>query len=99
MALAIGDPFESSVPAHYSSCWGPFLSKVLAYDLLRSILYEWIISFLPKMRKIYMQNTSKRVPNKRGLRQVPRSPSLIHTTESDLGKTTSISTSSFMDLS
>jgi len=38
---------------------GPFESKVLAYYLLCSTLYEWMISFSPKIRIIYTRNTSR----------------------------------------
>jgi len=66
IAVAIVHPFESWVPARYSCCWGPFqcrvsanysccwwpLSKqVLTFDLLRSILYEWLLRFPPKQEK------------------------------------------------
>jgi len=39
------------------------------------------MSFSPKIRKIYVRSTSRRVPKKGGRRQVPRSPPLKHTTE------------------
>jgi len=50
-------PLESWVPSHYSCCWAPlwkhstytlqllwwpFKCRVLTFDLLRRILYEWI---------------------------------------------------------
>ena len=44
---------------------GPFESRVHTYDLLRSILYKWIIRFSSKMRTIYARNTIERAP-KRG---------------------------------
>ena len=37
----------------------PFGSRVLIYDLLRKILYEWIILFFTNMSKIYARNTSR----------------------------------------
>jgi len=64
------------------SVGGPFESRVLAYDLRCSTLYKWIISFSPKMRKIYAHNTS------RGAKQVLRSPPLKHTTEDRIVKNT-----------
>ena len=73
-------PFESKVPAHYNICRGPFESKILAYALLCSTLRECIIRLSPKIRNIYARNTSRGAPKKGGPRQVPRSPSLKHTT-------------------
>jgi len=61
------------------SVGGAFKSRVLAYDLLCSTLYDWIISFSPKIRKIHVRNTSRGAPKKGEARQVPRSPPLKHT--------------------
>jgi len=58
ITVAVGGPFESRAITHHSFCW-PFENRVLTYDLFRSILYEWIISFSPKMRKVYERNTFK----------------------------------------
>jgi len=81
ISVAVGSPFESKLPSNSSSCWGPFESKVPAlysfcrgplwkqstyYDLLCSTLYEWIIRFSSKIRKIYVRNTSKGSPKKGG---------------------------------
>ena len=72
-------PFWSRVPAYYSCCWGP-LWKQSTYNLLWCMVYELIMSFSPKMRKIYTRNTSVRLLSG-PLRQVPRSPPLKHTTD------------------
>jgi len=42
VALVVGGRYESRVLTHCTCCWDTFESVVLAYDLLRSILYEWI---------------------------------------------------------
>ena len=60
---------------------GPFESREPTFDLLRSILYEWVIRFSPQKRAIYAQNTSRGAPEKGGARQVSRSPPLKHTTD------------------
>jgi len=70
---------ESNASAYYSFIWGPFESKVLTYDLLCSTLYEWIISFSPKIMKIHARSTSRGGSKKGGPRQVPRLPPLKHT--------------------
>ena len=36
---------------------GPFEGRELDYDVVRKILYEWIINFSPKLRNIYARNT------------------------------------------
>jgi len=77
----LGAPLKAKYLHITVSVGGPFESRVPTYDLLCSTLYEWIIGFSPKIRKIYTRNTSKGGPQKRGgLRQVPRLPPLKQTT-------------------
>jgi len=38
---------------------GTFECRVLTYNLLRTILYEWTTSFFTKMRKVYARKTSR----------------------------------------
>ena len=67
MAVAVGGPFESTLPSNCSCCWGllkgkylrisvclggPFESRVVTYDLLCSTLYELMIDFSRKKRKL-----------------------------------------------
>jgi len=49
--MTVEGSFESKVPAHYTSYKGPFVTRVLTYDLLCSTLYEWIISFFTKNKE------------------------------------------------
>jgi len=80
IAVPVGTPLKVKYLHITVSARGPFESRVLTYDLLCSTLYEWIISFSSKIRKIYTGNTSQGAPKKGGPRQVPRSPPLKHTT-------------------
>ena len=80
IAVAVGAPLKAKYLHSTVSVWGSFEIKLLTYDLLCSTLYEWVISFSPQIRKIYMRNTSRGAPKRGGPRQVPRSPPLKHTT-------------------
>ena len=81
ITVSFSGPVERKLPSNCSSCWdllkvkylhitvsarGPFESRVLTYDWLCSTLYEWIISFSSKIRKIYTHNTSRGAPKKGG---------------------------------
>ena len=53
IAVVVGAPLKAKYLHITVSVGGPFESRVLSYDLLCSTLYEWIISFSPKIRKNY----------------------------------------------
>jgi len=75
-AVAVGHPCKAEY-LHIAVALGdPFEGRVLNYDVVRKILYEWIIKFLPKMRNIYARSTLRGALKKEGVRQVSRLPSL-----------------------
>ena len=51
IAVALGSPFEG---------------RVLNYDVVRKIIYEWITKFSPKMRNIYSRNSLRGAQKKWG---------------------------------
>ena len=53
----LGAPLKAEYLHLAVTVGGPFERRVLIYDLLQNISYEWIISFSPKLRKIYARNT------------------------------------------
>jgi len=81
ITVVVGGPFESRVSyLHIAvALGGPLEGKVLNYGVVRKILYKRIIIFSSKMRNIFARNTF-RGPLNRGAKQVPRLPSLKHTT-------------------
>jgi len=54
--LLLGIPLKAKYLHVAVSVGGPFESRVFTYDLLCSTLYEWILSFSPKIRQ-YMRVT------------------------------------------
>ena len=58
------------------SVGGSFESRVLSYNLLRSILYERIRSFSPEIRENLREKHLEGLLKSGGLRQVPYSPPL-----------------------
>ena len=66
ITIAVEGPFESRVPTHCNCCWGPFLSRVLIR--VDNTLFT-------KKEKLHAKHLEG-APEKRGLRQVPRSPPL-----------------------
>jgi len=72
ITVAVGAPAKVEYLRITLAVEGIFENRVLTYDLvrIRSIMYEWIISFTPKMRKIFARRTS-RGPKVGGPRQVP----------------------------
>jgi len=82
LQLRLWAPLKAKYLSITVSVGGGLESRALTYDLLWD---EWLISFSPKVRKIYSRNTSrggtqKGGPKMEGPRQVPRSPPLKHTT-------------------
>ena len=64
LQLLLGAPLKARY-SHISVAFGgPFESRVLAYDLPWGTLYEWIISFSSKIRKIYARSTWRGAPKK-----------------------------------
>ena len=58
LQLLLVAPMQAEYLHITAAVGGPFESRVLTYDLLQSIVYEWLLSFSPKMRKIYARSTS-----------------------------------------
>jgi len=76
-------PFESRVLTYYNCCWEDFESGELTFDLLRSILYEWVIRFSPKNAEI-THKTRRRAPKKGEPEASASLASLKHTTDTRL---------------
>ena len=81
LQLLLWAPLEASkVPALFS-VGGPFESGVLTCDMFCSTLYEWIISFSPKISKIYARKTyrggQKKGPRGKCLTRLPLTTPLI----------------------
>jgi len=61
--LQLGDLFKAEYFNITDAVSGPFESRALTYDQLRSILYEWIINFSPKqenLRAKHLEGTPKK---------------------------------------
>jgi len=68
LQLLLGYPLKANYLHITISVGGRFESRVLAYDLLCSTVYDWIMSFSPNIRKIHARNTSRRGPQNKGVR-------------------------------
>jgi len=74
IAVAIGGPLKAEYLRYtLQLTWGPFESRVLTFDLRRSILYERIIRFSPKNENLRAKHVEGG-PEEQGARQVPHSP-------------------------
>jgi len=56
LQLLLGAPLKSEYLHMTVAAEGPFEAKVFNYHVARKTIYEWIISFSPKMRAIYVRN-------------------------------------------
>jgi len=60
IAVAVGAPLKAKYLHIAVSVGGSFESRVLSYDLLCSTLYQWVISFSPKIREKHLTGGPKK---------------------------------------
>ena len=58
LQVLLGAPLKAKYQ-HITVSVGVFESRIVSYDLLCSTLYEWIISFSAKIRKVSARSTSR----------------------------------------
>ena len=78
--LLLGSPLQSSLLAHCSCSWGPVWRQCTELWCGSENIVWADDKFFTKMRNIYAGNTLRGAFKMGGLRQVPRTPSLKHTT-------------------